>query len=61
MGSKNLDLAVHEVAASELSLGGLRAVDLSIVELENVTTPDLSSFLTSVGTGIAVSGLIIAT
>lgn len=61
MRNKNLDLSVTEVGTRELSIGAGASIDLSVTELENVAAPDVSSFLQSIGTGIAISGLIIAT
>ncbi|GAB3399206.1 MULTISPECIES: hypothetical protein [Amycolatopsis] len=61
MRNKNLDLSVTEVGSQELPIGAGASIDLSVTELENVSAPDLSSFLQSVSTSAAISGLILAT
>ncbi|WP_409496662.1 hypothetical protein [Amycolatopsis sp. cmx-11-12] len=35
-------------------------IDLSIIELEEITTPDVSSFLAGMGTAFAFGGLLLA-
>ncbi|RSM63051.1 hypothetical protein DMH03_13515 [Amycolatopsis sp. WAC 01376] len=54
-----LDLSVNEITSNELSLGGLKSIDLSITELESAAAPDVASFLGGVSAATAVSALIL--